>query len=324
VQDRKLNILIHTEDEGSPPDEWPFPGFNQDLMAAAVGDVREVEYDFPDDEASGIFRGKSVRFFAHVDEVVSRELPELDDAFAQSVGEFSTVDELKEYVSTGLRESAAREYDSEYNEKILDKIVEISSIDFPPQMVEHELGHMLERFESQLASMGIDLEIYLKTRGMSREDLELEMKPDAETRIRRSLALMEFINREKFEISQTQVQTDLNEAMEMIAQSDSKPAGKQNTAVTREELQSRLISRHIEREAFAKLKSIASGEYEKSSRTSDPAGSEPEERPDKAVKSSSKRSPAKGKKVADGTKAPKKAKKSTKAEAEKPTETEIS
>ena len=262
VPERKMNILIHTEEEGSPTDEWPFPGFNQDLIQASAGDSRQIEYDFPVEDEAGVFSGKTVVFTARIDEVVSRELPELDDEFAQSVGEFESADELRAYVITSLQDSLVREYDEDYNQKLLDNLVEISTIDYPPQMTEHELEHMVERFEQQIAGMGMDLDVYLKTRDMTREDLEEEMRPDAEERILRSLALLEFIAKEEFEVDQEEVQEELERTIEILEQSTAGQPARSRPTYSREGLQNQLINRQIERAAFARLKAIATGELE--------------------------------------------------------------
>jgi trigger factor len=262
VADRKMNILIQASDDDFNPDEWPFPGFNQELVSVTSGNTRTIEYEYPDEERFGIFRNRPLTFTASIEEVFSRELPELDDEFAQSLGEYESLDALEEYVATSLQESATRNYDEEYNQKVLDQVVELSEINFPPQMLEHELEHMVERLENQLSGMGMDLAVYLKTRQLTREGLENEMKPEAELMIKRSLALLEILKVEEIQIDRVEIQEDLERTMDVLSQSVVDQKGRQSPTVSRERVENQLINRRLEAAAFNRLKSIASAEID--------------------------------------------------------------
>ena len=112
---------------------------------------------------------------------------------------------------------------------------------------------------------------------MTKEDLEEEMKPDAETRIQRSLVLLEFISQADLKVDPAEVQEELEQTLAMLAQSNAgQPAGSR-LSYSRDQLQNQLLNRHVEREAFAMLKGMASGEGEQTEESAAPQPEDPKE-----------------------------------------------
>ena len=141
--------------------------------------------------------GKQVDFTAKVHWVKERQLPELDDEFAQQVGEYADLAALREAIEKQLRQSEDERIRDQQQEAALSKLVEISTIEFPPQLLEHQAQHMLETFSRNMEQQGLQLAQYLRLVGKEQDAFEQEVRAEAETRIRRSLALDAFADAEK-------------------------------------------------------------------------------------------------------------------------------
>ncbi len=183
---RQLPLLVQPEPK---EDEWPFPGFSQELVGLSKGDRKEVTYTYPEAyERDENLRGATLTFTFTVDEVKSRILPELNDEFAQAVGnEYETVEDLRRAVRESLENEKKARYDEEYANRALKAVLERAQVKYPPKMVEDELDFLLNDLRSQLARQGLTLEMYLKMREMDEAALREEMRADAEQRVRERL-----------------------------------------------------------------------------------------------------------------------------------------
>lgn len=243
--------------------EWPFPGFSANLIGKSVNDTIEIDYHYPDDYNVENLKGKTVHYVVKIKNIKQRNLPELNDEFAQSLGEFANLDELKQSIHNSLEKAKLEEYNEDYENQILDEIINRSTILYPPQMVEKEKEHVIEQLEQRLKRSNMDLELYLKTRSMTREELEQEARQAAEDRIKRTLVLFEIAGLENIKIDQHQVEQETSQAFNEVINyinpaKRTKESDKQIISGLFEDVSVNILMRNT----LEKIRRIAKGEEE--------------------------------------------------------------
>jgi len=182
----------------------------------SVEEDKTLVYTFPEDSPFETLREVNAEFSIHIEDVKARLLPELNDEFAQSLGEYEDLEALQKDIRDSLEQRSLEEYNSEYDDQVIDQIVEESTIKYPPQMKENEINNVIQQLESRLGNQGLDMDIYLKTREMDVQGLRDEAEPVAETRVRRSLVLLEIAQKEEIEISEEELQEETTRTLDSI------------------------------------------------------------------------------------------------------------
>lgn len=207
IKERSVPVNVLKEGD-SEENEWPFPGFSRNLIGHSAGDEITIDYTYPEDAAFEAMQGSEAEFKAVVESVKSRTLPELNDEFAQSVGDFPTVEALRVQIRKNLEEQNRQMTDEDYDEKVLEKIVETSTVKFPPQMLEREIDQVIENLKERLERQRLDLDLYMKSRQIDKDGLREEAKPVAESRIKKSLVLFEIADQIKINVSSDDLQAE--------------------------------------------------------------------------------------------------------------------
>jgi trigger factor len=177
----------------------PAHGFAVQLVGSSAGDQKTFTLNMPEDYQDKEVAGQPAEFEVSIHWVKERELPALDEDFAQQVGDYSDVAGLRTAVESQLRQREEQRVRDKTQEEAISKLVEISSIEYPPQLVEHQAEHMLETFRSNVERQGLPFQQYLKLVGKDQSAFEEEMRTQADARVRRSLALDAFANAEHIE-----------------------------------------------------------------------------------------------------------------------------
>ncbi|NLN69714.1 MAG: trigger factor [Chloroflexi bacterium] len=207
--------VVSAEDE-IPDREWPYPGFSRQLLGVNENDTKEIQYTYPDDYEDEEYQGKTAIFTVEVQSVKVLELPELDENFVQSLGEFESPEDFREKLEAQMLEKHESDYEQNYINDLLTEIIEKANLNYPPQMLEHEQEHILADIKSRLEDQNMDFETYLKLRD-SDEDafIEEEIVPTAQQRLERSLVVDALIETEGLkldkELLNEQVSNVLNE-----------------------------------------------------------------------------------------------------------------
>ena len=128
------------------------PGFEEQLEGAAAGEDREIRVSFPEDYGAAPLAGKEALFATHVARVQRRDLPELDDAFAKDLGEFETMEDLRNRIRSDLLETRERGAKAELRRTLMDSLIERTAFEVPPGMLERRLEQRLAIARQQLAS----------------------------------------------------------------------------------------------------------------------------------------------------------------------------
>ncbi|MFE1835938.1 trigger factor [Streptomyces sviceus] len=164
------------------------------------------EATFTSELKGGSAAGKEAEVTVKVTQVAARELPELDDEFAQLASEFDTLDELR--ADSRKRLENMKQYDqaTQAQERVLEKLLELVEVPVPEKLLEDEINtrkHNLEHH--QLGQMGLDLEKYLEIQGKTVEEFDTETKEAAVKGIKTQFVLDELVKREKLNVNQEEL-----------------------------------------------------------------------------------------------------------------------
>jgi trigger factor len=207
IDERSTSVIIAAEGADTPS-EWPFDGFSRELIDMSSGEDKTLVFTYPEDSDFESLQGVTADFSVHVEDVKSRILPELNDEFAQSLGEYEDLESLQKDIRNSLEQRAMETYNSEYDDQVIDAIVESSAIKYPPQMLDNEINDVIYQLERRLGNQGLDLDLYLKTRDMDEQGLRDEARPVAEDRVKRSLVLLEIAHKEEINVSEDELQQE--------------------------------------------------------------------------------------------------------------------
>ncbi len=183
--------------EDSATDRQFFEGFSDNIVGMAPEEQNTFSHTYPDDHEDEELQGVEVEFTVDVTNVQAFSLPELDDEFAKSTGDFETIDEMRADMKTRLQEQADATYEDEYENQVVDKLIEESTLTYPPQMVENEKKDILANLDYRLSQQGLNKDIYMQFRGVSEEEFEAEIDEAAEQNVKRTMVLYEVANAEE-------------------------------------------------------------------------------------------------------------------------------
>jgi trigger factor len=176
-------------------------GFEDGLMGAKAGDERQVEVTFPEDYRAEELAGKAATFAVTVKEVREKEMPDLDNDFAQDASEFETLDELRAAIRERIGEAFARRSDEEFRSAAVDAAAANATVELPDEVVSARAEDSLERFLHRLTHQGVDPETFLKVQEGGREGMLNQIRPDAEKALRREATLAAIADAEQIEVT---------------------------------------------------------------------------------------------------------------------------
>ena len=193
--------------------------FEEQLIGKNIGEEVEVNVTFPEEYHAEELKGKPALFKVTIKEIKVKELPELDDDFAQDVSDFDTLAEYKEDIKAKLVEKAEKVAKNEKEEKLIDAIIANSKMDIPEAMIETQQDQMVREFANRIASQGLSFDQYMQFTGMTMDAMKEQMKPQALKRIQVRLVLEAIAAKEAFEITEEDIEKEL-ETMASMYQMD--------------------------------------------------------------------------------------------------------
>jgi trigger factor len=192
------------------------PGFEEQLVGLATGEEKDVEVSFPEEYHATELAGKPAVFKVKIHEIKGKELPELDDEFAKDVDEeVETLDALKEKIKNRLVDSKKHDAEHHVRDTVVEKAAANAEIDLPAVMIDTEVDRMMQEFEQRLQMQGMNLELYFQFSGQDENALREQMKEEGEKRVRVSLTLEAIAALENLEVSEEDVDAELNKMAEM-------------------------------------------------------------------------------------------------------------
>jgi trigger factor len=259
---REMPVPIVIESETSQDsEEWPYPGFSKELIGLSTGDEKTLLYTYPEDTTLESLRGAEVEFTLKVESVKQRQVPELDDEFAVSQGDYEDLASLRADIRRRMEERNRLEYEEEYSDQALNEVIENSTIKYPPQMVERELEGVMRQLEERLSQQNMDLEMYMKSRQIDQAALEEEMRPVAIKRLERLLTVFEIAKKEDVAVKPEEVQTETLQTIQQIHGSmGEKDFNKQITRDFVEHLSANITADMLIKNTMNRLVAIAKGE----------------------------------------------------------------
>ncbi len=195
------------------------PGFEEQLIGVELNAEVDVNVTFPEQYHSEDLAGKDAVFKVTVKGIKAKELPTLDDEFAQETSEFDTLEALKADTRAKLEEGAKTRTENEQRDKVVDVVAEGVEVEIPDAMVDTELETMLRDFDQQLRYQGLDLEKYLQFTGMAIDALKDQMREDAGKRVKTNLTIDAIKKAESIEATDA----DLEAEYEKIAEIQKQP-----------------------------------------------------------------------------------------------------
>ena len=183
--------------------------FEDQLVGKKAGDEVEVNVTFPEQYQAADLAGKPATFKVKINEVKAKELPELDDEFAQDVSEFDTLAENKESLKKNLEEKKENEAKRTKEDEAVQKIIDKSKMDLPEAMIDTQCETMVEEFAQRIAQSGLSMDQYLQFSGLTIDGLKEQVRPEAISRIQGSLVLEQIAKEENIEVTDEDVNAEI-------------------------------------------------------------------------------------------------------------------
>ena len=190
------------------------PGFEEQLVGAKIGEDVEVNVTFPEEYQAPELAGCAATFKCKVNEIKVKELPELDDEFAQDVSKFDTLAEYKEDVKAKLAANKADAAKRAKEDAVIEKIIENAQMEIPEAMIDTQARQLVDEFAQRIQSQGLSFEQYLQFTGMNLDTALEQMKPNAVKRIQSRLVLEAIVKAENIEVSDEDVKAEITKMAE--------------------------------------------------------------------------------------------------------------
>ena len=189
--------------------------FEDQLVGKNLGEDVEVNVTFPEEYHVDELKGKPALFKVKIKEIQKKELPELDDDFAQDVSDFDTLDEYKADVEKKILENKENQIKREQEDQIIEKIIENAQMEIPQQMIAAQTRQMTQEFAQRLQSQGLSLEQYMQFTGLTPQKMMEDLEPQALKRIQSRLVLETVVAAENIEASDEEIDKELENMASM-------------------------------------------------------------------------------------------------------------
>ncbi|NPA27153.1 MAG: trigger factor [Chloroflexi bacterium] len=259
IDQQEVSLLVKEDED---PEEWPFPGFSKQLAGLNIGDEATLSYTYPDDAATEHMRGKTVTYKLRVKEIQEPKVPELTDEFVRENTEYASVDALREAMRHELQQRRSAQYAREYENQVLDALLERATIRYPKERLESEA-----RYLSQLTDTELDLD-------------KEEVRQEVEKHLKKRLLLSHIAEQEQFELGEQELNQILAEVAEdLLAQlnhdvRELQRFQKKHPEVVQELFLQRLVQ-ELRRKALEHVVRVAKGEVEAEEQEQTASAAEP-------------------------------------------------
>jgi trigger factor len=193
------------------------PGFEANLLGAKVGDTVEFDITFPEDYGEASLAGQVAHFSVELKELREKVLPDLDQDFLASLGDFASLDALRADIRTRLEGNALDRARHGFADKIIEYAVANATVELPDVLIDQEVEVMHDEFKGSLARQGISEEAYLKAVEKTGDDLHTEFRPNAEKRVKTLLVLSKVADTEGLEVPDEAVEAEIAQGRERYA-----------------------------------------------------------------------------------------------------------
>ena len=207
-EERREGITVELGAAANPP------GFDDELIGVGVGDTKAFELAYPSDFEQDELAGTTVAYEVTIRALHERHLPELDDAFAKTVGDFETLAALRQRIADDLRREAEAEADRGVRRDLLSQLTSRVTVEIPEALVKREVSRRLEQVAQQLAQQRVDP----RTANVDWEALSEEQRAPALDTVRGSLTLDAIAQRETLTVTDEDVEQEVTRHAERLGQ----------------------------------------------------------------------------------------------------------
>jgi len=197
------------------------PGFEAAVEGMAAGEEKVFDVTFPDDYQAEELRGQQATFKVKVKEIKEKVVPELDDEFAADASEFETLAELRDDIRRRLMTAAEAAADYDFRAAAVAAAVDNATVTVPPAMIEREAHNLYHELEESVGERGLTMETYLAVLEKTAEEVERELAPRAEARVKRRLVLDAIVAAEGLEVTDDEVRARIMEDAEVLGRDGS-------------------------------------------------------------------------------------------------------
>jgi len=190
------------------------PGFDKKLIGAKKGESKEFELPYPKEFHMKNLAGKMVDFRVKILDVYERLIPKLDDDFAKAFG-LKKFSELEENIKKSIEEQKKKEVSQKAEKQMLEKLIEKAKFgDIPEILIEHEGKTMMSELEQTIVDQGVKFDDYLMNIKKSRNELMLNLLPEAVKRVKVSVLIREIAKKENISVTAEEVEKNINQMIE--------------------------------------------------------------------------------------------------------------
>ncbi|MDR2939314.1 MAG: trigger factor [Clostridiales bacterium] len=186
--------------------------FEGQLIGHSIGETVVVNVNFPEGYQEESLSGKPAQFNVTINEIKYKELPDVDDDFAQDVSEFENLAQYKGSIKETLLKQKQKDAETEKENKVMDALIEKNNIDIPEVMIENQIDNIMGQFEDRLSAQGLDLQTYLHYIGKDMDAYRGEQRDYARKQISSMLILEAIGEKENIEITDTDKDEELEKA----------------------------------------------------------------------------------------------------------------
>ena len=214
------------------------PGFEEQVAGHKAGEEFDVNVTFPEQYEPSL-AGKDAVFKCKINEIKTKELPELDDEFAKDVSEFDTLDELKADLKKQISERKEANAKTDYENQLIEQVVENMEVEIPECMNKQKCDEMIQDYSYRLQMQGLDLNTYLQYLGQTMEQFREQFMDGAKQQVKVKLALDAIVKAENIEATEEEIAEEIAK----LAEQYNMEADKIKAAVPQEQLTDDIVTR---------------------------------------------------------------------------------
>jgi len=217
-------VVEGKELEGGSGENYPLeigsktfiPGFEEELIGMEIGETKDLDLTFPENYVEDL-KNKDVTFTVTVKEIKERVLPEINEDFFKDLGyeDVKTKEELEKKVKEHILEHKNSDADNKYLDEVIKKAIENIEVEINEEIIHEEVHRMINQYAEQLKMQGLSLQQYFEFTKSTMDDLENQMKDEAENRIKERYLLEEIADKEKIEATDKDVEEDIEKISNM-------------------------------------------------------------------------------------------------------------
>jgi trigger factor len=194
------------------------PEFNKQLKGSSAGDKKEIKILVPKDVKDKKTAGKEIIYKVKIIEIKEKELPELNEDFIKTMGNYKTLDDFKKDVKDKLEKQVEMVNKNNYESKLLEKVTEICEVKVPEVLIKREVEYMMKSLEDDLKAKKLSLQDYYKTIKNDEEKVKKEYEIVAEKRIKQELVFDKISQVENLQVNEKEVKDKIKTIAEEMKQ----------------------------------------------------------------------------------------------------------